>query len=284
MKTYHLTGLTRNRRSTAVEPLEARIAPAAVFWDGGGDGVNWNSANNWSNNAVPTSLDDVTINPGGLVTVAITAGAQAVLSLSMPGDDALSITGGSLALAGASAINNLALGVTGALFANAALSLTGTSSLSGSATLGVFIDEDGDTYTVALSGPGTLNVVLLDPDNDGFGTIDQLFLIGSTTKSKVTVAVKRGKDGPDPDKLPDGDGIIRPGFWRRDALGAEVGDVSRQDESGARGGHGRGCIHCEIRRHSASQRRSRDLRELHPTSRRQNYFQIRATHRSQWSF
>lgn len=76
------------------------------------------------------------------------------------------------------------------------------------AKLRVFTDEDGDTYTVALTGPGTLNVVLLDPDNDGKGTIDQLFLTGSTVKSKVTVAVKRAKDGPDVDKLPDGDGIV----------------------------------------------------------------------------
>ncbi len=76
------------------------------------------------------------------------------------------------------------------------------------AKLRVFTDEDGDTYTIALTGPGTLNVSLLDPDNDGKGTIDQIFLTGSTKASKVTVAVKRAKDGPDADKLPDGDGIV----------------------------------------------------------------------------
>ena len=35
---------------------------AAISWDGGGDGVHWDSQANWSNNQVPTIQDDVTIN------------------------------------------------------------------------------------------------------------------------------------------------------------------------------------------------------------------------------
>src|SRR5262249_18743129 len=46
----------------AVERLEDRATPAAVFWDGGGDNLNWSNAQNWSNDVVPTSADDVTIN------------------------------------------------------------------------------------------------------------------------------------------------------------------------------------------------------------------------------
>ncbi|MCI0363408.1 MAG: hypothetical protein L0219_05965 [Phycisphaerales bacterium] len=34
---------------------------AAVSWDGGGDGTNWSSANNWSGNVVPGQADRVTI-------------------------------------------------------------------------------------------------------------------------------------------------------------------------------------------------------------------------------
>ena len=74
--------------------------------------------------------------------------------------------------------------------------------------LHVFTDEDGDTYTIAVTGPGTLTAVLLDPNANGKGSLDQIFLTGSTTKTKVTVAVKRKGDGPDADKLPDGDGIV----------------------------------------------------------------------------
>ncbi|MCY2925015.1 MAG: hypothetical protein NT031_06175, partial [Planctomycetota bacterium] len=61
--------------------------------------------------------------------------------------------------------------------------------------LHVFTDADGDTYTVAVSGGGTLNVVLDDPDSDGKGPIDQLFLTTSTGKTKVSVAVKRAQAG-----------------------------------------------------------------------------------------
>lgn len=72
----------------------------------------------------------------------------------------------------------------------------------------VFTDSDGDTYTVTLSGPGTLSAVLLDPDGDNKGPLDRLILTGSTVKSKVTITVKRAPDGLDADKLPDGDGIV----------------------------------------------------------------------------
>lgn len=63
-----------------------------------------------------------------------------------------------------------------------------------------FTDSDGDVYTVKISGPGTLNAVLLDPDSDDRGSLDQLFLTGSTAKTKVTVTVKKNKTG--------GDGIV----------------------------------------------------------------------------
>ncbi|NTW49176.1 MAG: hypothetical protein HGB19_05485, partial [Chlorobiales bacterium] len=37
------------------------VIMAALSWDGGGDGTNWNDANNWNPNQLPTSSDDVTI-------------------------------------------------------------------------------------------------------------------------------------------------------------------------------------------------------------------------------
>lgn len=41
---------------------------AAITWDGGAGTSNWNDANNWSGNAVPTSSDDVTLNNATVVT------------------------------------------------------------------------------------------------------------------------------------------------------------------------------------------------------------------------
>ncbi len=104
----------RSRRASAPEPLEARNAPATISWDGGGDGTSWNSANNWSGNTVPGSLDDVTIDFAGVTSVMINSGAFAVKSLVMNGDDVLNISGGSLALTSVSSIAHLNL--TGALW------------------------------------------------------------------------------------------------------------------------------------------------------------------------
>ena len=66
-----------------IEPLEARIAPAANNWIGGASG-NWNTAGNWSD-GVPTADDVVTINPAGTLTITIDAGAQVAASVSLPG-------------------------------------------------------------------------------------------------------------------------------------------------------------------------------------------------------
>ncbi|HQY88949.1 MAG TPA: hypothetical protein PK402_09830, partial [Tepidisphaeraceae bacterium] len=59
--------LKRCRPGFPIESLELRRLLAAVGFDGGGDGVNWNDPLNWSNNALPTSNDDVTLAPGGEV-------------------------------------------------------------------------------------------------------------------------------------------------------------------------------------------------------------------------
>ncbi|MEO8350298.1 MAG: hypothetical protein ABI680_01120 [Chthoniobacteraceae bacterium] len=56
--------------SGLIEPLEQRIAPAANLWIGGATG-DWNGDNNWSD-GVPTSDDDVIVDPLGTQTVAIT--------------------------------------------------------------------------------------------------------------------------------------------------------------------------------------------------------------------
>src|ERR1700733_6801062 len=77
-------------------PLEPRRLFAAVSWTGGGDGTSWSNALNWSNNAVPTSSDDVTINAGGNPTIRVTAGSNPVKSLNCA--DTLLISGGTLTI------------------------------------------------------------------------------------------------------------------------------------------------------------------------------------------
>jgi hypothetical protein len=61
-----------------------------------------------------------------------------------------------------------------------------------------FTDQDGDTYTVKLTGPGTASVFVLDLDLDGKGPIDQIRLSGTDPKkSKLTITVKKAKTGSD---------------------------------------------------------------------------------------
>ncbi len=72
----------------------ARDAFAAPkTWDGGGDGVNWSSANNWSPNGVPGNGDAVTIASG---TVTINANTSKLTSLT--------ISGGTVTMTGSSTI------------------------------------------------------------------------------------------------------------------------------------------------------------------------------------
>lgn len=44
-------------------------ASAQKTWDGGGDGVNWESANNWNPNGVPGTNDDVLLNVGVNISI-----------------------------------------------------------------------------------------------------------------------------------------------------------------------------------------------------------------------
>src|SRR5262245_1359755 len=79
------------------------VHAASVFWDGPANGT-WNTAANWSNNAVPTALDDVTISGA---TVGI-GDARMVLGLTLADDARLSVTGigASLAVTGPVNVDN----------------------------------------------------------------------------------------------------------------------------------------------------------------------------------
>ncbi len=67
------------------ESLEDRRLLAVVNWDGGAGTFNWTDANNWDNNLVPTSVDDVVISdlvgtPTILIPISSSATAKTVTS------------------------------------------------------------------------------------------------------------------------------------------------------------------------------------------------------------
>src|ERR1051325_7947914 len=64
-----------------MESLEQRTLLAAVSWTGQAGDNLWTTARNWSNDAVPTSADDVTINVAGSPTINLNNSQQSVRSL-----------------------------------------------------------------------------------------------------------------------------------------------------------------------------------------------------------
>jgi hypothetical protein len=135
-----------NRWHPVIEVLEARQLLSGVTWNGKGDGTSWTDASNWSDDAVPGSGDDVTINLTGNPTIEITSGTQSVQSLNM--------TGGTLTASGS--------GVT--------LTVTGTTVISGanlyaesgaSLSLAQLTSYTGNTGTTTLEATGTGSALTL---------------------------------------------------------------------------------------------------------------------------
>ncbi len=82
---------------TATGQISGQIAvnwftDLSISWDGGGDGVNWSDANNWSPNQVPTSADAVTI-PNGFNVTVNTAAICSTLVIGTNGANTISISG-----------------------------------------------------------------------------------------------------------------------------------------------------------------------------------------------
>jgi hypothetical protein len=114
-------------------------------WDGGGDGVNWSSANNWSTNTLPAAGGAVIIPNGFNVTV---DGDFSCASVTFNGASAtLQVSAGfTLTLSGAITLNHIATGSNNT-------TITGQGSIiAGSVVLGAL------TPTLSASGETKLNV------------------------------------------------------------------------------------------------------------------------------
>lgn len=129
------------------------IQANTVFWDDGGADSNWNTALNWSTDAVPTSTDNVEIRSGvagvtAFPTIQTGTAAQANSLIIESGGDSpsVSLNGGSLTVQGD-------LRVEGSLSASAAETIT----VGGALNLGAAGDNFTEaTSTIVLTGAGTL--------------------------------------------------------------------------------------------------------------------------------
>jgi hypothetical protein len=100
------------------------------MWDGGGDGINWTDPLNWSNDALPSSGDDVLIDVPGVQNIQLTSGAQSIRSLTC--QENLAIVGGSVTIAQPSTVNgSLTLSGSGALYAGNSLKAAAVSVTAG---------------------------------------------------------------------------------------------------------------------------------------------------------
>lgn len=144
-----------------VEQLEDRSLLASVVWDGGGLTLNWNDADNWNPNSVPTAADDVTIgdfNPDIVVDVVV-SGAPA-LARTLVSDERIQITGA------------LSLGTSGSL--NGGFDLAGgTLTINGPITVGGVSTWSAGTVngSGSLTNAGTLSLTGADVKTLGPATL-----------------------------------------------------------------------------------------------------------------
>lgn len=69
------------------------------------------------------------------------------------------------------------------------------SSSAGHSASAVYTDDDGDSFTIKLTGAGSLGIALADFDGDGRGAIESLTVSGTNGSSRVAVQVRKGKQG-----------------------------------------------------------------------------------------
>ena len=137
------------------EPLEDRMAPAAISWKTPGAGGDWNTAANWSPNVVPTSADDVAFG-AGTYSVTTDAGAANAKSITFSG-------GANLTISGANALTIAAGGIT-------ETGTTTTDTISANVTLGAaqtWNVGSGNSLTVSGVVSGSANLTIGNATSTG---------------------------------------------------------------------------------------------------------------------
>ncbi|HEY1378789.1 MAG TPA: RHS repeat-associated core domain-containing protein [Gemmataceae bacterium] len=147
-----------------LEPLETRLAPAVVAWDGGpaGTGTTWNDPVNWAGDVLPGAADDAQIGSAFAGVTVASSGSVTVRSVASAA--ALRITAGTFALGAATSQVDAGLTVAGGTLRLTGSTLNGAGTLTNSAatelvngTLNVALDNRG---TLLSQGNSTLNGVV----------------------------------------------------------------------------------------------------------------------------
>ncbi len=146
----------RERKRPTLEQLEARVAPAAISWNGNAGDHNWDTPGNWSTNTVPTISDDVTISKSGAGTITIGGASDAARTVNDTTGVLSLLSGSSLSIAAVAASTvfgknvTVKAGATLAFGANASVQLSAGVTLTDAGTLSF---AAGDAVSLA----GTFN-------------------------------------------------------------------------------------------------------------------------------
>lgn len=181
-------GFATRKRFLQAECLEDRIVPTTTFWDGGGDGVSWQDAVNWSGDVLPGTTDDVVIAGAGSVTYS--SGASTVQSLST--DRTLQITGGSLTTGTLQVNTAISVDSSATLTVSTSTTNQGTISSAGTLKLGATINNTGSIQITA----GTTTIGKKGSTWSNAGTIELqggiLQLAGNLSQSHLDTYTRTG--------------------------------------------------------------------------------------------
>ena len=151
---------------------------ATVSWDGGGVDDNWNTADNWSNNLVPSTGDVVTIGSAYTVNRAVSGG---VSNITLNLDGTFNVVSGGVFRADGSTINVSSTGV-----------LTGTATTRfydfNNATVNF---ENGAQFIQGYWENKGTNVFKFELGSSGFSTLTPTFFNqgGGSTQADATYTV-----------------------------------------------------------------------------------------------
>ncbi|MCY2953144.1 MAG: hypothetical protein NTU53_14365, partial [Planctomycetota bacterium] len=133
---------------------------SSAYWDGGGDGTNWNDPLNWSGDALPGAADDVTINVAANPTIRLTSGDQSIASL--VSDELLVLQGGTLAV-------------------DTTVQLSADLTLAGGTIIGGTVGGTGGTKLICTPSGGTLDGVTLNTNLDLTGDYSYANVVNGLT-------------------------------------------------------------------------------------------------------
>jgi len=154
--------------------FEDRTLLSSIMWTGNGGDNNWDTAANWSSDALPTASDDVVIDNSFAGTTITHSSSSSDSVNSLNSQAAIDISGGALSISGASTSND----PSGASTINNGLTVASTLTVSGDLTVnGSFTWTGGST----LDGSGTLDAYGGMAMNNLSGTLDGLTLNNHAT-------------------------------------------------------------------------------------------------------